>query len=149
LRGLLQENPARAVSGAGEFLSQLAAEGVALGLVTGNIRECAYLKLGSVGFDRFFGFGGFGDEHAERTEIARVALAAAEKAGFFAAEGGSCLVGDTPFDVAAGLAVGLPVIGVSSGKYGAEALLIAGASIVAQDFTDARRLRSWMEEALK
>ena len=28
--------------------------GVALGLVTGNIRACAYLKLGSVGLDHFW-----------------------------------------------------------------------------------------------
>ncbi|NCA83042.1 MAG: HAD family hydrolase [Opitutae bacterium] len=148
LRVLLRENPARAVAGAGSFLARLAGAGVALGLVTGNIRECAYLKLGSVGFDRFFRFGGFGDEHAERAEIGRAALAAAAAAGIEGAEGGICLVGDTPFDVAAGVALGIPVIGVAAGKYGACELLAAGAGVVVADFSDAGRLLDWMEATL-
>lgn len=149
LRVLLRENPAREVAGAGSFLARLAGEGVALGLVTGNIRECAYLKLESVGFDRFFGFGGFGDEHAERAKIARSALAAAKTAGIEVAEGGGCLVGDTPFDVAAGLALGFPVIGVASGKYGAVSLLSAGASTVVADYSDVDGLLAWMGATLK
>ena len=149
LRWLLKERPAREVTGAGAFLERLAAEGVALGLVTGNIRECAYLKLESVGFDRFFGFGGFGDEHADRAKIGRSALAAAKQAGIEHVEEGACLVGDTPFDVAAGLAMGLAVIGVASGKYGMKSLLEAGASIAAADYSDAERLMGWMEDALK
>ena len=149
LKAMLQERPAREVVGAGAFLARLAADDIALGLVTGNIRECAYLKLGNVGFDRFFVFGGFGDEHAERAKIGRAALTAAQAAGIEVAEGGACLVGDTPFDVAAGLALGLPVIGVASGKYGAQALLSAGASIVATDYSDAERLLAWMEETLR
>jgi phosphoglycolate phosphatase len=149
LRNLLRARPAREVAGAGAFLARLAAEGMALGLVTGNIRKCAYLKLESVGFEQYFGFGGFGDEHAERADIGRSALAAAKAAGIEASEGGGCLVGDTPFDVAAGLALGLPVIGVASGKYGEQALLSAGASIVAADYSDAERLVKWMEETLR
>lgn len=149
LRALLQANPAREVAGAGAFLARLAAEGAALGLVTGNIRACAYLKLGSVGLDRFFGFGGFGDEHADRARIARSALAAAQAAGIAAAAGSVCLVGDTPFDVAAGRALGVPVIGVASGKYGAEVLLAAGASVAVADFSEAGQLLEWMEATLK
>lgn len=148
LRERLRDHPAQEITGAGVFLKQLAAKGAALGLVTGNIRECAYLKLSSVGFDRFFGFGGFGDKHADRANIARMALAAAKEAGFDAAKGKGYLVGDTPFDVAAGLEVGLPVIGVATGKYGEDALRSAGASIVVPDFSDAGRVVSWMDAAL-
>ena len=148
LRERLRENPAQEIAGARAFLGRLAAEGAALGLVTGNIRECAYLKLGSVGFDRFFGFGGFGDEHADRAKIARTALAAAKAAGFDAAEGRNFLVGDTPFDVAAGLAVGLMVIGVATGKYGEDALRSVGASIVVTDLSDAGRMLAWMDGVL-
>jgi phosphoglycolate phosphatase len=122
------------VAGAGAFLAALAGGGAALGLVTGNIRACAYLKLGSVGFDGYFGFGGFGDEHADRAKIARAALAAAQAAGIEVAEGGICLVGDTPFDVAAGVALGVPVLGVAAGKFGVEELLAAGASVRWQTF---------------
>ena len=145
LRALLRECPAREVAGAGGFVARLAAEGAEMGLVTGNIRECAFLKLGSVGLDPYFRFGGFGDEHAERSKIARSALAAAGEMGIDVAAGGVCLVGDTPLDVAAGLAVGIPVIGVASGKFGEKELLEAGASVTVKDFSEAERLWRWME----
>ena len=45
LRELLQANPGKEIAGARRLLKHLAAEGTALGLVTGNIRACAYLKL--------------------------------------------------------------------------------------------------------
>ena len=149
LRELLRANPSKEITGARGFLEHLAAEGAALGLVTGNIRTCAYLKLGSVGFDRYFGFGGFGDEHAERTNIARSALAAAKGAGVEVEDGGICLVGDTPFDVAAGLAVGIPVIGVATGKYGEDDLRSSGATLTVADYSDMGVLLGWMEDVLK
>ena len=149
LRELLQANPSREIAGARRFLKHLAAEGTALGLVTGNIRACAYLKLGSVGFDRYFGFGGFGDEHAERAKIAQAALAAAQAAGIDVAAGAICLVGDTPYDVAAGRAVGIPVIGVATGKYGAEALRLAGATLTVADYSDLDGLLDWLRETVK
>ena len=150
LRELLQANPGKEIAGARRFLKHLAAEGTALGLVTGNIRACAYLKLGSVGFDRFFGFGGFGDDHADRAQIARSALAAAQAAGVEVAAGAVCLVGDTPYDVAAGRALGIPVIGVATGgRYGVEDLRKSGATITVADYSDLESLLAWLGEALK
>ena len=149
LRGLLQANPAREVAGAGAFLARLEAQGCALGLVTGNIRAGAYLKLASLGFDRYFLFGGFGDDHADRAQIARQALAAAGAADWDPAEGGICLIGDTPFDVAAGRAVGIPVIGVAAGKYGREALLESGATITTKDYCDIENLMEKLGDLIK
>ncbi len=150
LRDLLRANPGKEIAGARRLLMHLAAEGTALGLVTGNIRACAYLKLGSVGFDRYFGFGGFGDEHADRAQIARSALAAAQAAGVAVAAGAVCLVGDTPFDVAAGRALGIPVIGVATGgRYGPEDLRKAGATYTATDYSDLDGLLGWLGEILK
>lgn len=146
---LLGQTPGKEIAGARAFLEHLEGEGTALGLVTGNIRECAYLKLGSVGFDRFFGFGGFGDEHADRAKIARSALAAAKAAGIEAEEGGVCLIGDTPFDVAAGRALDIPVIGVATGKYGEESLREAGATLTVADYCDIGRLLDWIGDTLK
>lgn len=149
LRDLLAANPGREIAGAGAFLEHLAGTGTALGLVTGNIRTCAYLKLGSVGFDRYFGFGGFGDEHADRAEIARAALAAAQAAGIEVAKGGVCLMGDTPYDVAAGRALGMPVIGVATGKFGAESLRAAGAILTVPDYCDIGSLLGQLGDLLK
>lgn len=149
LRELLRENPSQEIAGARGFLEHLAAEGALLGLVTGNIRACAYLKLGSVGFDRYFRFGGFGDEHADRAMIARSALGAAKRVGIEVEAGAICLVGDTPFDVAAGLAVGIPVIGVATGKYGEKDLLDAGATLTVADYSDLDGLLGWLGDTLK
>ncbi len=149
LKELLRENPGKEIAGARRFLQRLAEDGTALGLVTGNIRACAYLKLGSVGFDRFFGFGGFGDDHADRAKIARAALAAAKEAGIEVADGAICLVGDTPFDMAAGRALGIPVVGVASGKYGEADLVKSGATLTVADYSDIGGLLDWLGKTLK
>jgi phosphoglycolate phosphatase-like HAD superfamily hydrolase len=147
LRELLRANPGKEIAGARRLLKHLAAEGTALGLVTGNIRACAYLKLGSIGLDGYFGFGGFGDVHAERSMIARSAVAAARQAGVRTDR--ICLIGDTPYDVAAGRALGVPVLGVASGHYAAPELLAAGAGRAAADFRNLAGWMEWLEETLE
>ncbi|HOO21948.1 MAG TPA: HAD hydrolase-like protein [Kiritimatiellia bacterium] len=147
LRALLAEAAVREIPGAGAFVACLAEAGAALGLVTGNIRACAYLKLGSIGLDGYFGFGGFGDVHAERSKIARSALESARRAGVRTDR--ICLVGDTPYDVAAGRALGVPVLGVASGHYAAPELLAAGAGRTAADFRDLAGWMEWLEETLE
>src|SRR5262245_37634468 len=49
---------------------------IALGLLTGNIRAGARVKLGHYGLYEHFAFGGFGDQHFDRDDVAREALAA-------------------------------------------------------------------------
>ena len=144
LKGLLQANPGQEIKGARGLLEVLAEKGAALGLVTGNIRECAFLKLGSVGFDRFFGFGGFGDQHAERSKIATSALAEAAEIGILPEPSEICLIGDTPYDVAAGLDIGVSVIGVATGKYGEEELIKSGATLTVANYSDLERLLDWL-----
>ncbi|MDD2240653.1 MAG: HAD hydrolase-like protein [Kiritimatiellae bacterium] len=148
LQALLARGPAREIAGAGDLVTILAEAGAVLGLVTGNIRACAYLKLGSIRLDGYFGFGGFGDEHAQRERIARTALDAAQSAGHSAQAGRICLIGDTPFDVAAGRALGIPVLGVASGRYSESDLLAAGAERVAADFQDKNRWLEWLEQIM-
>ena len=148
LRQALLLNPALEIPGAGAFLSLLADSGAALGLVTGNVRPCAFLKLASAGLDRHFSFGGFGDDHPDRSHIARAALVAAREIGLDPSPGRICLVGDTPLDVAAGRALGIPVLGVASGKFSAADLLDAGATFAAPDLSDAPRLFDWLSFAL-
>ena len=47
------------------------AEGILLGLTTGNVEAAAHIKLGRAGLSRFFCFGGYGSDSAERAELAR------------------------------------------------------------------------------
>ncbi|MDR0993893.1 MAG: HAD hydrolase-like protein [Verrucomicrobiota bacterium] len=146
LRKRLAHRPGTPVRGAGALVARLRSLGAGLGLVTGNIRACAYLKLASVGLDGFFPFGGFGDAHAERADILREALKAAEATGWRVKADGVCLIGDTPYDVAAGQAVGVPVLGVASGRYTAFDLRKAGAAWAAEDF---EQMEEWLRRIWK
>ena len=101
-----------------------------LGLVTGNGRRCAHLKLEHAGLDPgIFDVGGYGDEHHDRNALALLAKQRAE-----AGRGGAFdvvyLVGDTPNDIAAGLHIGAVAVGVTTGHFDRAALLAAGAHIV-------------------
>ena len=51
--------------------------------------------------------------------------------------------------VAAGLAVGIPVIGVATGKYGEEDLRSSGATLTVADYSDLGDLLDWMGEFLR
>jgi phosphoglycolate phosphatase-like HAD superfamily hydrolase len=108
------------------LLDALAARGdVAIGLLTGNMREGARRKLSHYGLWDWFPFGGFGDEHMERCGIAAAALAAAEShlTGQAAVAGSNgttpirhvVVIGDTPHDVQCGRSIGARCVGVSTG----------------------------------
>jgi phosphoglycolate phosphatase-like HAD superfamily hydrolase len=120
------------------LLDRLIEAGVLLGLVTGNIEAAAHIKLARAGLNRFFSFGGYGSDSADRTEVTKAALSRAELVsggalGGRASEEGSgegvtCLaVGDTPRDVEAGHGAGIKVVGVATGSYSVDELRDASA----------------------
>ncbi len=118
----------RVMPGIEDLLPRLIEDGLLLGLVTGNIEAAAHIKLARANLNRFFGFGGYGSDSADRTEVTKAALRRAGIVSGGALEGGSCLaVGDTPRDVAAGHGAGIAVAGVATGSYSVEQLREAGA----------------------
>ena len=105
------------------------ARGMAVGLGTGNIREGARVKLERVGLYRHFAFGGFGDDHELRPELIRAgALRGARALGRALEAVRVVVIGDTPKDVAAALAIGAESVGVGTGSFRPVALLEAGAT---------------------
>jgi phosphoglycolate phosphatase-like HAD superfamily hydrolase len=106
------------------FLSTLAARGdVAMGLLTGNVREGARRKLGHYGLWHHFPFGGFGDEHTERCDIAAAALEAARQHLNGESHGGQVIViGDTVHDIQCGRSIGALCVAVPTGNTAVEAL---------------------------
>jgi phosphoglycolate phosphatase-like HAD superfamily hydrolase len=75
LERALESHPVTVLPGVRELLAGLGAlEGVALGLVTGNIAGGAKLKLGSAGLWDHFGIGSYGSDHEERDELPVIAL---------------------------------------------------------------------------
>jgi phosphoglycolate phosphatase len=118
----------RVMPGIEELLPRLIEQGLLLGLVTGNIEAAAHIKLARAGLNRFFSYGGYGSDSADRTEVTEAALRRGELvSGGSLADGASISIGDTPRDVSAGHGAGIRVIGVATGSYSVEQLSESGA----------------------
>ena len=130
----MAEQPPTVYPGVHAFLERVSRHWT-LGLVTGNIRTCAYLKLKHGGIDRFFSeVGGFGDDDGDRNRMAALAL---ERAGNPA---GCFLLGDTPSDIGAARANGLVSVAVCNGQFDRPALEAENPDIVVDSFEDAEHL---------
>jgi len=101
--------------GVEKTLSRLARRGALLGVATGNLETIGWIKIETAGLREWFRFGGFSDHYPVRSElIGQAAAKARELAG---PEASVCVVGDTPRDIEAARANGLPVIAVATGHY--------------------------------
>jgi phosphoglycolate phosphatase-like HAD superfamily hydrolase len=111
-----------------ETLPRLAEQGVLQGIVTGNIEAAAHIKLARGDLGRFFSFGGYGSDAADRTEVTRRALQRGENVLGAALDLSQAIsVGDTPRDVKAGHGAGIRVVGVATGDYSVSEQRDAGA----------------------
>ena len=117
-------------------LERLAGEGIPLGMTTGNIEPAAKIKLERGDLNRFFAFGGYGSDSANRTELTLHAV----KRGIVSCATGSypggkprvlskndfIAVGDTPRDVSAAHEAGIRIVSVATGLFDLETLRQAG-----------------------
>ncbi len=129
----------RVLKGAAELLSQLETRSdVLLGLLTGNIREGASLKLTAAGLDpQRFRVGAYGSDSARRERLPAIAAARAEPLmGFAPRDDALVIIGDTPADVTCGSALRARAIGVATGSYSVDELRAAGAYAVFTDLAD-------------
>lgn len=87
-----------------------------IGLLTGNIRLGAELKLRAHQLWEGFHVGGFGDDHEDRAEIARAARRrGVQDLGRSLHEDEVLVIGDTPADVACGRAIRARCLAVATG----------------------------------
>ncbi|GAB4307190.1 MAG: HAD family hydrolase [Methanobacteriaceae archaeon] len=124
-----------ALDGVKNLLNILKEENVLLGLTTGNLEAIAYAKLNRANLDKYFPFGGFGSDYAERDLLVKKAIKLAIDKFNFKGEK-IFVIGDTPLDVAAGKKVGARTIGVATGQYNSEELFNSGADYIMDDLTD-------------
>jgi len=134
----------RALPGAREALEQLAADpAIRQGILTGNLREVARIKLAAFDLDRYLDFetSAYGDDHADRPELVRIARERAEaQTGARLEPRDIVLIGDTPNDIKAALTAGVRVIGVATGKSTEAELIEVGATAVVSNLSTVTEL---------
>ncbi|MEM9290049.1 MAG: HAD family hydrolase [Acidobacteriota bacterium] len=102
---------------------------VALGLLTGNFRRGAYIKLERLGLDEYFPIGAFGDDGIDRSELPPIALQRARSTyrhPFDSAN--TVIIGDTPNDIRCARDHGMAVYAVATGTYPLAQLETGGAT---------------------
>jgi phosphoglycolate phosphatase-like HAD superfamily hydrolase len=94
-----------------------------MGLLTGNVRLGAQIKLSHYRLWDFFETGAFGDDHEDRNQIAAIAHERGCRLLNETLRGDQILViGDTPRDIACARAIGAKALVAATGSYGLEEL---------------------------
>jgi phosphoglycolate phosphatase-like HAD superfamily hydrolase len=149
LTAYLQHLPACLTRHKGKVLPGIAAlldclrdrSDVAVGLLTGNVRDGARLKLGHYGLYHHFAFGGFGDHHLTREDVAREALAVVRG---HLNHPVPCeqiwVIGDTPLDVRCARSIGARAVAVATGWHTLEVLAAENPDLLVADLSDSSGL---------
>jgi len=119
LPSALETLPGSMLPGVQELLTQLQCDSnVHLSLLTGNYVEGAWIKLRHFGIDHFFESGGFGDHHALRDDVARIAVENVRgHLNHPVPDGMACVIGDTPADITCARAINARAVAVATGTY--------------------------------
>ena len=107
------------------------------GLLTGNSQEGARIKLEHFDLWKFFRWGAFGDDVADRNHLFDVAVQRAEACGARGVRRADVVVvGDTVLDVACAQAAGARSVAVATGPSDIVTLRGSGADLVLEDLSD-------------
>jgi phosphoglycolate phosphatase len=132
----------RVCPGVRDLLGALHADGTAvLGLLTGNTRAGARHKLGHFGLWDYFACGGFGDEHTDRDDVARMAVGELRAhLGRDVDPADVWVIGDTPLDVRCARAIGAKAVAVATGWHPAAELAASNPDFLFDDLSDHPRV---------
>ena len=123
---------------------------VTMGLLTGNFAEAARIKLEHYSIDHHFGFGGYGDTHPNRDDVARVALSeACRHLGRDVDPRTVCVIGDTPSDVKCARAIGARAIAVATGMFTFDELALTEPDELYHDFSSPELFLSRLDHSLR
>jgi phosphoglycolate phosphatase len=115
---ILHQSETTACSGVVEFMQALRTlpNPPLFGLLTGNIRLGAEIKLRHFDLWKEFETGGFADDHEDRDQIAHAAFRRGARVLGSELRGEQVVViGDTPLDIRCGRAIGAKVLAVATG----------------------------------
>ncbi len=112
-----------------------------VGLLTGNLRDGAMVKLDSFGITDYFEEGAYGSDNEDRTKLLPVALERFNKKHGTRFLFRDCIIiGDTPRDVSCAKPHGAKVIAVATGPYSFEDLSKTEADVVFHDLGNTSRV---------
>jgi len=117
-----------------ELVQRLDAAGKLLAVATGNLENIAWKKLEASGLRPYFAFGSFSDRREQRADIIRWGVAEARRRLSPAAV--VYVVGDTPSDIQAARAAGVPIIAVATGIFSLEELQSHGPDLCVRCCTE-------------
>ncbi len=116
-------------------------EDCAVGLLTGNLRKGAKIKLAHFNIHHHFDFGGFGDHHLDRDDVAREALQEIQtKFGKDYPPHKIWVLGDTPLDIQCARAIGAQVLAVATGWHSMDELKPYKPDLLFQDLTSTHQV---------
>lgn len=151
LEGYLARGPAKACPGVFPLLDRLAAaEGVTLGLLTGNFEETGSLKLRSAGIEPgLFHIHVWGDdsphEPPSRDQLPGIGLDRYRSRFSRAADPRrTVIIGDTPHDVACARAHNCRALGVATGQFTREQLAASGADRAVDTLAATDDIATWL-----
>ncbi len=140
LEASLEDDPAegRVLDGVEALLEDFSGRKILqLALLTGNTEVGAGLKLQHFCLNRYFDFGAFGSDRADRNKLGPIAV---ERAFSFTGKNYKperiLVIGDTPRDIACAHAMDARCLAVATGKFSAEELNAAGADWVIESMNE-------------
>jgi phosphoglycolate phosphatase len=147
LRNNVDRKKGQIMPGINKALEALKSDnGCMLGLLTGNIREGAMVKLRAFGLDSYFQTGAFGDDSEDRNKLLPVAVDKLYKRTSLKVSFRDCVViGDTPRDIECSKPYGALAVAVATGPYEYGSLVDAGADVVFEDLSDTEKFISALD----
>ena len=152
LQAALPTRQGHVLPGVADLLKELdQLDGVALGLLTGNLERGARAKLAHYDLLDYFAFGGFGDVSRERNDIAAQAVRAAR--GYLSesnsdgqdAISGVMVLGDTVNDIRCAKSIGAYAVAVATGSTSPAKLASENPHLLLNDLVDASHIYSHIQ----
>jgi len=127
-----------AMPGVHELISKLSSmDGIQLGLLTGNYRKGAEIKLDHFNLNHYFGFGAFGDDNMDRNKLLPYAIERFKKMnGNSSNENEVWVIGDTPKDIECARPHDAIAVAVATGEYSSEHLAEAKPDFLFNDLSN-------------
>jgi len=139
----------RILPGVPEAVDAVAGRGWTMGVLTGNARSVAEVKLTAAGLGALLAIGAYGDAASERGLLVQMAHDEGERvAGRRFPPQATVLVGDTPRDIEAARHAGARAVGVATGRYTVGELEAHQPDAVLPDLTDSAAFLRALETAL-